>query len=128
MAWTKSTTNTGLVYQTELGIVLPSSATTAYSSEINFLRFDNTKDSVNATIFITVDAVTGTNIDIALYGAYQSGGTKYLLLDALVADITGAENVAASIDINDYPAPFYYIAWTTDVDESTNTIGLAITY
>lgn len=127
MAWTKSTTN-GQTYQTELGINLPASATTEYSSEINFLKFDNSKDSVNATIFITVSAVTGTNLDIALYGAYQSGGTKYLLLDALVPDITGAENVAASVDINDYPAIFYYVGWTADVNESANTIGLAITY
>lgn len=106
---------------------LPSSATTGYSSEISFLkpRCDGT---VQTVIFAFLpSAITGTNLDIALYGANTTGGTKFLLKDAVVADLTvDATKVAGSIDINAYPAPYYYIAWTSDVDESANTIQVDV--
>lgn len=105
---------------------LPGSATTEYSAVMDFLkaRADGTNQYV--TFAFKASAVTGTNLDIALYGANTSGGTKFLLKDAVVADITDATKAAGVIDLNAYPAPYYYIAWTSDADESSNTIRVDV--
>jgi len=106
---------------------LPASATIGYSSEINAIKpkLDGTVQNVGFSL--TPTAVTGTNLDIALYGANKAGGTKYLLKDALVADLTvDGEKVTGFIDVNQYPAPFYYVAWTADANESANSITLEV--
>lgn len=125
MSWSKSTEN-GLLVAKEETITLPSSATTEYSSEINFVRPDNSKANKYVEFGFNASAVTGTNIDIALYGAMSSGGTKFLLKDTIVADITATGLVFGQVDLNAYPAPYYYLAWTTDVDESANTISVYV--
>lgn len=125
MAFTQKTENRMLV--AEETKTLPSSATTEYSSEIDFLRFrDLSKEHEYVTFVINPSGVSGTNLDIALYGANESGGTKFLLKDALVADITAAGAVASVIDLKAYPAPYYYVAWTSDADESANTITVTV--
>lgn len=104
---------------------LPSSATTEYSTEIDWVHPNKLANRYVSFTF-NPSAVSGTNLDIALYGADTSGGTKYLLLDAVVADITATGTVAGQVDLNAYPAPFYYLAWTSDADESSNTIDVAV--
>ena len=42
------------------------------------------------------------------------------------SDITATGTVAGLIDLNAYPAAFYYLAWTADVDESANTIAVKV--
>jgi hypothetical protein len=106
----------------ELAVTLPSSVTTEYGSEIDFIAPDISKANQYVSFGFNASAVTGTNLDIALYGAYESGGTKFLLLDAVVADITATGLVFGVVDINAYPAPYYYLGWTSDDDESANTI------
>lgn len=127
MAWTKSTIN-DLRAQTLTAVALPGSATTEYSSVINFLkpRCDGTNQYI--TFVGTVSAISGTNADIALYGSKTSAGTtKYLLKDAIVADLTNSAKVAAGVvDINAYPAPYYFIGWTADANEAANTITFDI--
>lgn len=71
-------------------------------------------------------AVTGTNLDIALYGADTVDGDKFLLLDALVADITATGKVTGIIDIQQYPAAFYFISVTGDNAEVGNTLAISI--
>ena len=124
MAWTKNTEN-DMGYLTE-SKTLPSSATTEYSTVIDAIkcRCDGTNQYVSFTL--KASAVSGTNLDIAMYGAMTSGGTKFLLKDALVADITDATKAVGTIDVNAYPAPYYYIAWTADADEDANTITVEI--
>ena len=125
MAFRKRSENTYLVAEEDY--TLPSSATTEYSSEIDFIKAINRDtQSEYVSFVITVDAVSGTYLDIALYGAYESGGTKFLLKDAVVADITGAGTSAGIVDIKAYPAPYYYIGWTSDADESANTLTLNV--
>ena len=125
MAWTGKTQNT-MGYYTTGAVTLPSSATTEYSTVINKIkpRLDGTNQYVSFTF--QASAVTGTNLDIALYGAMTSGGTKFLLKDALVADITDGTKAVGTVNINAYPAPFYYLAWTADANESANTITCEI--
>ena len=72
-------------------------------------------------------AVTGADLDIALYGCDNDAGTdKYLLLDAIVADITATGKVTGIIDIQAYPAPFYFISVTGAHAETGNTLRIDI--
>jgi len=128
MAWSKSTQNDLGGYKEET-ITLPSSATIGYSSAIEFLkpRCDGTNQYV--TIVAVASAVSGTNVDISLYGAQTSVGTKYLLVDApgSIADITNAAKAASGvINLNAYPAPYYFIGMTADANESANSMSLYI--
>lgn len=122
MSWTKTTEN-DMVVAKEMNVTLPN-ATTGYSSEIDFLKVDPDKTNQYVTLIITASAVSGTNLDIILYGADSPGGTKYQLKDAIVADITDTTPAVAIVDLNAYPAPYYYIGWTADSDESSNTIDV----
>lgn len=125
MAFTKDSTN-GYLVASEAK-TLPASATTEYSSEIDFLKYRHAgNNNQYCTFVITLSGVSGTNVDFALYGAYASGGTKFLLKDALIADQTAAGTVAGTIDIKAYPAPYYYVAWTADADESANTVTVRV--
>lgn len=128
MAWTKTSVtgnkrNIAVLSET---YTLPSSATTEYSSVID--QFGPNLDNNNRWIAVTLNAsaVSGTNLDIALYGAKTSTGTKSLLKDAIVADITATGAVTGLIDLNAYPAPFYFIGWTSDANESANTITVDV--
>lgn len=131
MAWSfVSTKAQGPAVQEDTSISLPSSAGTGYSSEITFLNPDPTKNNKYISIVVTYSAISGTNIDLAIYGAWTTGGTKFLLYDAYIADQTtaGGATVAACIDLNAYPAPYYYLAHTVDADESANTISYRVVY
>ena len=120
MAWTPKTQNT-MGYFTE-AVTAPASATTEYSTVIDKIKPRNDGSNQYVSFTVKASAVTGTNFDIAIYGAMTSGGTKFLLKDALVADVTDTTKAVGTININAYPAPYYYLAHTSDVDESANTI------
>jgi hypothetical protein len=127
MAFTKtSNKNMAVAVETK---TCPASATVGYGSEIDFLKLDPENNNRYISVLCSASAVTGTNLDIALYGAHTSGGTKFLLVDAIVADITNSAKTAGGrVDLNAYPAPYYYIGWTADADESANTITVSIAY
>lgn len=128
MALAPNTTDGGFSVVQETAVTLPASATTEYGSEIDSVKYGLNADfsTLNKRVAfrIKASAVTGTNLDIAIYGAWTSGGTKFLLLDAPVADITDATAAIAVLDVNVAAglAPFLYVAWTSDADESSNTI------
>lgn len=126
MAWAKRTKNgMGRNWET---VTQASSATYAYSSVIDFLKPKGDGKARYISIFGEASAVTGTNIDISLWGAYTSGGTKFLLLDAPIADLTNAAKTAGgSINIEAYPAPYYFIGMLADADEHLNKVTLSIT-
>lgn len=124
MASSKETigNNSDLTLQYEEDVTLPSSATTEYSEALDFYP-DKTKNDRIITLGLQASAVAGTNLDIGLYGDFTEGGDKVLLSDAVVADITDTSLGAGTIDLNEYPARNYYIGWTSDGDESSNTIS-----
>ena len=107
---------------------LPSTGT-GYSTVIDFINYSNNR-SLNHEYYpfiVTPSAITGTNLDIALYGALTKTGTKVLLQDAIVADLTAdATAVSGLIDVAAYPMPYYFIGWIVDTDESANTISLQV--
>lgn len=104
----------------------PASATIGYSSVIDFLHPDPKVTNKNVLLTVAASAVTGTNFDVDLYGSDEIGGTKYLLLGAVVADLTTSAAGVKILDLNAYPAPYYYVGWTADVDEKANTITVKI--
>ena len=123
MAFTKTSANGKTVYQETY--TLPASATIGYSTEIDFLKFDSSLANKNVTVVLNASAVSGTNLDISLHGAWEPGGSKVTLVaDTLVADITATGNNVDILDLNAYPMPYYYIGWTADADESANSITL----
>ena len=129
MAWTKTSKpndEVGNVRVDAETYTLPASATTEYTTVIKDFMPDGAFLNRYVTFFFNASAVTGTNLDIALYGADTEAGTKYLLLDAVVADITATGATAAVIDLNAYPAPYYFLSWTSDVDESANTVDVKV--
>jgi hypothetical protein len=129
MAWTKKTVR-GMLVATE-EVTLASSATYAYTSEIDFI--DLGKDaSKYITLSCDASAVSGTNVDLSLVGTPTSGtaGASCLVLkDApgSIADVTNAAKVStAAFDIKVYPAPYYRIGLLCDANESANTMTVTI--
>lgn len=126
MAWTPDTQNDVPQYK-ELLITLPASATTEYSSEIDFIRPCLDQEHMWVAFIAHPSAITGTNLDIALYGTWTTAGTKVLLKDAIIADLTADDTpVVGLVDMNLYPCPYYYIAHTSDVDEKANNISYRV--
>lgn len=131
MAWTHATENR-VLYSKEESITLPDASGTDYSSVIDFLDFvlrDNHNGYIEVTA--TTSAVSGTNLDTALFGSFTSAGTtKTQLLDAIVADFstsTTAVTKVGSVNLKAYPYPYYFFGHVADADESSNTISYYIT-
>lgn len=101
-------------------------ATLAYSTVITFLESQARQPGFMVTFSFKVDVLTGTNVDLALYGSITETGTKELLADAIVADLTDTTEKIGHLDIGLYPMPFYFLGWTTDADETSNTITAKI--
>lgn len=128
MAWTeKSVTGTGrnLLVLSET-YTLPSSATTEYSSAIVLIGPNLSNNNRWVAFGFNASAVSGSNLDIGLYGAPTLGGTKTLLLDAVVSDIAATGKVTGVVDLNAYPSGFYFLGWITDTNESANTIAVDV--
>ena len=129
MAWTNvsppSDSKSENLAQTET-YTLPATGT-GYSSVIS--KFCPNLSNNNRWIAVTLNAsaVSGTNLDIALYGAHTETGTKFLLKDAVVADITATGINVGLIDLNAYPATFYFLSWLVDASEVANTIAVTVT-
>ena len=103
---------------------LPASATTEYGTAFEVKSGPNNARYIHGWFKAT--AVTGTNLDIGLYGADTLTGTKRLLKDAVVADITDATLVAFVLDLKaNGMAPFLFWGWISDADESANDIAMA---
>ena len=131
MAWSTPVTENGVFYAKEETMILPSSAIIEYSSVIDFLTFvlGANHDGL-IELRAKVSAISGTNVDVALFGSYTETGTKYELLDGVVADLTKSSTLydtRASVNLKLYPMPYYFIGHTADADEDANNISYYIT-
>ena len=124
MAWTVKSNAKGNVEILKETYDLPASGV-GYSSVIDEIG-PNANQNRFVTVVVDATAVSGTDIDIALYGADEVNGTKVLLADAIVADLTDGTRVAGQVDLNAYPAGVYFIGWTVDADESANDIAVEV--
>lgn len=128
MAWSKTLKAPLRTIATET-CTLPASATTGYSSVIDFMTPDGNPTRY-ISVLAVVSAVSGSeNIDFALYGAMTPTGSKFLLKDAVVADLTNASKIGGGVvDLNAYPAPYYFIGFLANADESGSTVALSLYY
>jgi len=126
MAWTKTTANKLLLMSESY--TLPSSATTGYSTVIKEVGPDSSKETQNVTFTFLTSALSTGNLDMQLWGSdTEAGTTKFLLKDTIVTDIVNGDGTSACvIDLNDYPAPYYFIGWLAAGDEDANTITVKV--
>ena len=133
-AWTnKTNNNVGRV--TMLFDLALAGAAQGYTPVIDAIKVrtksttpgENGSNGQNVGFWFLASAVTGTNLDIALYGAKTIGGTKYLLVDTVVTDITDTTPAIGILDMQAYPAPYYYISVTGDNAETGNTLRIDVT-
>ena len=129
MAWSTPITENDVFYAKEETITLPSATGTDYSSVIDFATFVlGANHNGYIELRAEASAVSGSDIDIGLYGSYTETGTKYLLTDAPVADLSsGTLSTWASVNLKIYPMPYYFIGHIVDANESANTISYYIT-
>jgi hypothetical protein len=128
MAWSKSVNNNGYTSYTET-VTLPASATSGYSSEIDFLEADPDNATKKVIVVANASAVSGTNLDLSLIGHWTSGtagASMVSLVDAYIADITATGNNIDVLDVNSYPMPYYRLKHISDADESANTITYTV--
>jgi hypothetical protein len=128
MSWTKPSivgNKRNIAVATET-YTLPASATTEYSSAIDFVGPNLDNNNRWVAFGFNASAVSGTNLDIGLYVAATEAGTKTLVKDAVVADITATGKATGLVDLNAYPGAFYFLGWTSDTDESANTIAVEV--
>ena len=128
MSWSLKSAGNSLV-ATEV-VTLASSATYAFTSEIDFIDLDkNNNQYIGFTC--TASAVTGTNVDVSLHSYPESGtagAATNLTLDALVADVTNAAKIKqAVVDIKPYFMGLGRIGLLCDANESANTMTVVIT-
>lgn len=129
MAWTPTsiTGNLRNILILEETYTLPASAITGYSSVIDGFGPNMTNNNRYIAVTFLTSALSGSNLDMSLYGATKVGGTKVQLLDVIVADISNGDGIVAGlIDLNAYPAGVYYLAWLADTNEAANTIAVQV--
>ena len=122
MAWTIKTENSMLV-KTET--VTGPNVTVVYSSEISTIGPDLSREKRYITIGAKASASFTSDGVIQLYGAFSSGGTKFALCDVDTTLTTILESFP--IDLNAYPAPYYYIGVKSTGNNSAKTVDLYIT-
>lgn len=129
MAWTKNTISNlpaGARTTWTESVSLPSSTGDGYTSEIDFIKPDFTKEEYKVGVTFTLSGLAGTNVDVAIEGAVASGGTKVTLLDAPVVDFTASGTKHYIFDLNDYPMVVYYFKFTVDANEAANSMSTTI--
>jgi hypothetical protein len=106
--------------------LLPADTTPTYGSSIKFALPDYSQAARKIAIGISIDTVTGADVDFALMGVIE--GVETLLLDAFIADYTnGSGLVTGVVDLNAYPAQEYKIRFITAGNESANTLTMYVT-
>ena len=129
MAWTKPVNNNGYTSYTET-LTLPASATSGYSSEIDFLEADPDNATKKVIVVANASAVSGTNLDMSIVGHWTTGTAGASMVDlgvdAYIADITATGNNIDVLDVNTIPMPYHRFRHIADADESANTITYTV--
>jgi len=127
-AWSVVTTknNGDVTWQSVVDIA--ASSATYYTNEISFMGPDLSNNNRWVAVHVSMAAVTSTHVEVALYGVTVTGGTKFALKTTLVANLTtGAVlNAGGVVDLNAYPAAYYYVGLTTDADDAANDATVSI--
>ena len=123
MAWKHSTIGSfGDRVSVDSALAAPASAIAVYTPEIDFIPLSKHPTRFISILCLGTGTVTSTHVEVALYGSATPGGTKFLLADNIVTALTNSVKVqGAVLDLNLYPAPYYYISFTSDGDDTTST-------
>jgi len=120
----KNKTNDSHVgYVQETGIVMPTSATTTYSSDIAPSFAPNSKfEKRNAGIVVQMSELPAANVEINLFGSIDGGTTKVKITPSALGTLTTAViAVGATVDMNFYPFPYIYVGFTSSGSETGKT-------
>ena len=129
MALTKLTKNDGLLVS-EDAITGPNN-TTAYSTQLLDLKPDTNKTTNKVLIAIKASGAFTTNGTMDIYGSWsptnqESLGEKFQLVDnALSGNISTAWQTYV-LDLNAFPAPYYYVAVHSTGDNSGKTFSIRV--
>ena len=123
MSWSKSTQNKMLVLEET---ITGPNATTVYSSEISEVIPSFNLANKKIGIYLKASAVA-TDLTVDIYGSYTSGGTKVKLASNVLSGNIGTTSPSFyALDVNAYPAPYYYIAIVSTADNSSNTVDVKV--
>jgi len=124
MSWVKVGAN-NVPCQKEV-ITLPAEAGSAYSSVIDFVGPNELKDNRYVNITFQASAVSGTNVDLALFGSETTDSADAVDTGFSIAALTDATVLLKNINLNQYGFPYYFIKYTADADESSNTLTIKV--
>jgi hypothetical protein len=113
----------GLAVFTET-ITGPNSAT-VYSSLIDGLRPNFQVNNRWITVAAVKSASAVGTITIQLYGSFTRTGTKVLLKTDVITSLTNAVKTGL-LDLNAFPAPYYYIAVLSNGNDSNGTVAITV--
>lgn len=100
-------------------------ATTNYTAECVNLQPDKRMEKRYANFVVVYPASLGGNVTTSLYGSWDGGTTK-VLLAAIKAASSTAGTYTAQIDLNQYPAPKYYVGFLAAANESSRTADIIV--
>lgn len=124
MSWLNKTGN-GVGYKQETFDLSVAGNGQGFGSVINFIKLKFNQATQYVTFAFDITTITGTNVDVAIYGAFKAGGTKFLLTDAIVADLKSSD-LACTLNMLAIPAPVYYLSFIGDNAETGNSIVVRV--
>lgn len=122
MAFTKTSVGDAL---NAVEVVTLGDTTTVYSSAITRMNLRPVGSVI--IILLQASAVTGTNVDINLYGSDTEAGTvKRLITTDLVTALADTTEAIAYVTVSDKPWPYLFLSFLSDADETLNTVTVTI--
>lgn len=126
MAWTPTTPNS-IQVRAELGKALPNNST-VQTDQIDFLKPNTKVESHWASLTVKpTGTIVGTNVDVNIYGRWESGGTNVLLVADALLFTSFAAAATYQFDVNKYKFPYYSVELETDANE-TGSMDVIWTY
>ncbi len=111
-------------FMRETAHALPN-ATTNYTEELTILQPDITREKKYANFVVVYPSSLAGNLTTNLYASWDGGTTK-VLMAAIKSASSTAGTYTAQIDLNQYPAPKYYIGFVAVGNESSRTAEIIV--
>jgi hypothetical protein len=128
MAWTKKTIGSfgDQLYQ-ETGLTAAAAAGAVYSPEMQIPIDANRTTRYISVLCEQTGSITSASITVALWVAFVQGGQKFKVADNIVTALTNAAKTQGNrLDLNAYPAPYYYIGYTSTANDSAASFKTSV--
>lgn len=127
-AWTEAQAE-GLKYSYIATADLAGSATTTYTAVMDFLEYNARSGGVQGvTVTGEATAVSGTDVNIHLFGSFNNNTANAIKLIDSVVTVTNGVKASGTFDLRSYPVPYLWLGVQTDTDESGNDITIYVHY